>query len=183
MVFVPMLLDSEPRPSEPVLAIPSKEKAAPLPAPSPAAPAVTPAAPPVIATDSVIPAPDKDVRGQAASGTQAEPARPPPETRVLTPRAPPPPPAAPAPLPSIAAAPKLEGFAVQVGAFRDETKLKQAREKLVASKVPHYTERLESPGGALTRLRAGPFPTREAAESAQAVLKRSALDGKVIPLP
>ncbi len=183
VVFVPMLLDSEPKSSEPVLAIPSKEKAAPLPAPIPAP--VIPAAPPVI------PAPDKDVRAQAPSGTQPEsapakapePARPPPETRVLTPKAPPPPPAAPPPLPSKAAAPKLEGFAVQVGAFRDETKLKQAREKLVASKVPHYTERLESPGGALTRLRAGPFPTREAAESAQGVLKRSALDGKVIPLP
>lgn len=180
VVFVPMLLDSEPKPAEPVLAIPSREKAAPLPAPAPAAPAVVAATP---ATASVIPTRDKDVRGQAPSETQPEPAKLPPETRVLTPKAPPPPPSAPSPPPSKAAAPKLEGFVVQVGAFRDETKLKQAREKLVASKVPHYTERLESPGGALTRLRAGPFATREAAESAQATLKRSGLDGKVIPLP
>ncbi|MDQ3027848.1 MAG: SPOR domain-containing protein, partial [Pseudomonadota bacterium] len=79
--------------------------------------------------------------------------------------------------------PKLAGFAVQVGAFRDEAKLKQARDKLAGSSIPHYTERLESPGGPLTRLRAGPFATREAAEGAQAALKRAALDGKVVPLP
>jgi len=82
-----------------------------------------------------------------------------------------------------AAAPKLEGFAVQVGAFRDEAKLKQARDKLAAAKVPHYTERLDAKGGNLTRLRAGPFDTREQAEAALAALKRNALDGKVVPLP
>ena len=78
---------------------------------------------------------------------------------------------------------RLEGFAVQVGAFRDEDKLKQARDKVAAAGVLHFTERLDSQGGALTRLRAGPFPTREAAESAQATLKRAGLDGKVVPLP
>ena len=35
----------------------------------------------------------------------------------------------------------------------------------------------------LTRLRAGPFPTREAAEAALAALKRASLDGKVVALP
>ena len=90
-------------------------------------------------------------------------------------------PSAPAKAPD--AAPRLEGFAVQVGAFRDEAKLAQAREKLAAAKVPHYTERMEAKAGPLTRLRAGPFKTREAAESALAQLKLSALDGKVVPLP
>jgi cell division septation protein DedD len=32
-------------------------------------------------------------------------------------------------------------------------------------------------------LRAGPFPTREAAEKAQAAIKRASLDGQVVPLP
>ena len=82
----------------------------------------------------------------------------------------------------VATPPALEGFAVQVGAFRDEAKLAQAREKLAAAGVLHYTERLESSGGPLTRLRAGPFPTREAAEAALAKLKRASLDGKVVPL-
>ena len=72
---------------------------------------------------------------------------------------------------------------MQVGAFRDEAKLDQARQKLLAAKVPHYTERLEAKAGPLTRLRAGPFPTREAAEAALSTLKRVALEGKVVTLP
>jgi DedD protein len=158
VVFVPMVLDSEPRPShnQPVLAIPSKENPAPLP---------TPAAAPKVAA----PAPK-------AEAPKAEPAPAPAVAAVATP----------AKVPAVAPkadSPKLEGFAVQVGAFRDEAKLKQARDKLAAAGVIHYTERLEAQGGALTRLRAGPFATREAAEAAQAVLKRAALDGKVVPLP
>jgi len=74
-------------------------------------------------------------------------------------------------------------FAVQVGAFRDDAKLAQARGKLTAAKVPHYTERLDAAAGDLTRLRAGPFPTREAAEKAAAQLKRAGLDGRVVTLP
>ncbi len=77
--------------------------------------------------------------------------------------------------------PQLEGFAVQVGAFRDEEKLRQARAKLTAAGISHYTERVGN--GELTRLRAGPFPTREAAEKAQAAIKRASLDGQVVPLP
>ena len=72
---------------------------------------------------------------------------------------------------------------MQVGAFRDEAKLDQARQKLLVAKVPHYTERLEAKAGPLTRLRAGPFPTREAAETALGTLKRAALEGKVVTLP
>ncbi|HET9471005.1 MAG TPA: SPOR domain-containing protein, partial [Usitatibacter sp.] len=109
----------------------------------------------------------------------------PPAPAVVTPAAPPkvaavaPKPAPPAPKPA-AAAPKRQGFAVQVGAFRDEETLRQARDKLVEAKIAHYTEPVE---GGLTRLRAGPFPTREAAEQARVALKLSALDGKVVPLP
>ena len=80
---------------------------------------------------------------------------------------------------SAEAAPKLEGFAVQVGAFRDEDKLKQAREKLAAAGLPHFVERR----GDLNRLRAGPFATRDEAEKALANVKAATLDGQVVPLP
>jgi DedD protein len=80
-------------------------------------------------------------------------------------------------------APRLAGFAVQVGAFRDDQKLAQAREKLTAAKIVHYTERLDGSGGELTRLRAGPFPTREAADKAAAQLKRAGFEPRVVPLP
>ncbi len=159
VVFVPMVLDSQPRPArnEPALAIPPKENAPALPAPAPG-------------------------RATHAAPAQKSPeAQKPPEARVLEP-------AKPAnvtsPLaPKAAAAPKLEGFAVQVGAFRDDAKLKQARDKLSAAGIAHYTERLDTSSGELTRLRAGPFPTREAAEAGAAKLRSVALEGQVVPLP
>ncbi len=79
--------------------------------------------------------------------------------------------------------PKLEGFAVQVGAFKEEAKLAHARDKVAAARLAHYTERIEGASGELTRLRAGPFPTREAADRAAAQLKGAGLDVRVVPLP
>ena len=175
VVFVPMVLDSEPRATrpEPTFSIPSKENAPPLPAPAPAT------------------EPKAEVKAEPKAEVKAEPKidpKPQPKADVVAvapqaaakPADPPPSPPAPSNAEASAA---LKGYAVQVGAFRDEAKLTQAREKLQAAGVVHYTERLETKAGPLTRLRAGPFANREAAESALATLKRSAVDGKVIPLP
>ncbi len=160
VVFVPMILDSGPRTTqgEPVLAIPAKDSAPPLPAPEPAKAAEPAAA-------GHLP---------AAGAGKAPVAAPEPPKAAVAP-----------PAPAVLRAPpvRLEGFAVQVGAFRDEATLRQAREKLVAAGVAHYTERLDNSAGALTRLRAGPFPTREAAEAALAKLHKQSLDGKVVSLP
>jgi DedD protein len=171
VVFVPMILDSEPRPArnEPVLEIPVKENAPPLPPPAPASPPAKAAAAPS-AEPKPAPAPAK-----AAAPAPAKAAAPAPPKAAA--------PAKSAPPPESAATPKLEGFAVQVGAFKDDEKLKQAREKLAAAGIAHYIERRDSAGGALTRLRAGPFATREAAEKALAALKAASLDGQVVPLP
>jgi DedD protein len=150
VVFVPMILDNEPRPtrSEPSPVIPPKDNAPPLPAP-------TPAAPTAAATVAAAPAPKAPV---SVSGEVSEP---------------------PKPAPAKAEPPRLEGFAVQVGAFRDEDRLKKARANLEAAGLAHYTERIEGKEGTMTRLRAGPFPTREAAEAARAKLQQ----GQVVPLP
>jgi DedD protein len=161
VVFVPMVLDKEPGRSQPVPPIPPRDNAPALPV-APTAPTPAPAA-------AVTPAPDSRLsKGMppVAAVASVKPTAPTP-SQVATQSAP----------------PKLEGFAVQVGAFRDEAKLTQAREKLAAAKVVHFTERLDAQGGPLTRLRAGPYPTREAAESAQATIKRAGLEGKVVPLP
>lgn len=56
-------------------------------------------------------------------------------------------------------------YVVQVGAF---SKLEGVTAKLDAAKLPYYTE--PAPGN-LTRVRAGPFATREAAEKALEQLK------------
>jgi DedD protein len=180
VVFVPMLLDPEPRRErvEPLLAIPPKEGAPPLPAvakvaepvaaPEPAKSAAT-ATPAPASTDApaTAPPPRKTVEPKA------------PEFKAPVPRPAPEKPAASAATP----APKLEGFAVQVGAFKDEAKLAHARDKVASARLAHYTERIEGASGELTRLRAGPFPTREAAERAAAQLKGAGLDVRVVPLP
>jgi DedD protein len=170
VVFVPMLLDSEPsrarKPSVPP--IPSKDTAAPLPAPPPATASVP--GKPQAATVTSAPA--------KVEPAKSEPAKVEPKTQAATSSAP-----GAAKTAAPADAPRLVGFAVQVGAFRDEEKLKQAREKLTTAGVVHYTERLEAKAGPLTRLRAGPYANREAAEAALVTIKRGALDGKVVALP
>ncbi len=69
------------------------------------------------------------------------------------------------------ASPKLpvaEGaFAVQVGAFAAEDKVKDVRDKLGASGIKTYIEKFDTQDGERTRVRAGPFAAREAAEAAR----------------
>ena len=82
----------------------------------------------------------------------------------------PPPKAAPKPEPKAEAkaAPGPE-YVIQVGAYaHPEAVIAQ----LNGAKVPYYTEPLQ---GNLTRVRAGPFPSREAAEQALAKLKEMGL--------
>jgi DedD protein len=61
--------------------------------------------------------------------------------------------------------PVTEQYVVQVGAF---TNPQGAIAKLESAKLPYYTESMQ---GSLTRVRAGPFATREAAEKALEQLK------------
>jgi len=86
--------------------------------------------------------------------------------------------AAPTPAPKEAAKPEpaapvaqAQGgdYVIQVGAF---TKPDAVRAKLSAAKVPYYTEPMS---GNLTRVLAGPFASREAAERALAKLKELGL--------
>jgi len=202
VVFVPMILDNEPRPkrTEPSLIIPNRELAKPLPQPAPAPPdatsahgvtATTSAASAQGTTAATAPKPATTAATPSAKAAQAaqEPATAPASPAAPTAASGAPKPAtvavAPpkAPEKDSAGAPKLEGFAVQVGAFRDEAHLQQVRQKLTAAGVVHYTERIDSGGAPVTRLRAGPFSTREAAESARATLNQAALEGQVVPLP
>ena len=187
VVFVPMLLDSEPKAprSSPNLDIPAKDTAPALPPAKEPAKAATPAATPAPA---VTPAPAATAAPAVTPAQAGAQSSKPPEAAKVEPvpvepkaaAAPSTPPPKPAPG---AATPVLKGFVVQVGAFRDEAKLQQAQAKLKSAGVVHYTERLDGKNGPLTRLRAGPFATREQAEAAQVAIKRAALDGKVIPLP
>jgi len=201
VVFVPMILDNEPRPHamEPSLVIPNRELAKPLPPPAPAAGSAasahgaTPATSGASASKPATPAAPASTAAASPSTKPAQTAQEPataaaspgsPAAASATPKPATVAVAAPKPPETVAtSSPKLEGFAVQVGAFRDEAHLEQVRQKLTAAGVVHYTERIDSGGAPVTRLRAGPFSTREAAESARATLHQAALDGQVVPLP
>lgn len=80
-------------------------------------------------------------------------------------------------------APKAgEGFVIQLGAFSDAEKLAALKAKMKSAKVTVFTEEVQTSTGKLTRLRAGPYKTREQADKALAAIKKAGVEGKVVPL-
>ena len=72
-------------------------------------------------------------------------------------------------------------FVVQVAALTDPDKAKQMREQIAGAGVKAYTEVVPTAKGSVTRVRAGPFASREAAEKARDRLKELGLTGNVVP--
>ncbi len=82
-----------------------------------------------------------------------------------------------------AAAESKEGrFVVQVGAFTDAAALKEARQRVEKLGLKTYTQVVETEAGKRTRVRVGPFATREEADHAAAKLKSAALPAAVLTL-
>jgi DedD protein len=67
-------------------------------------------------------------------------------------------------------APNAQAWVVTVDAFSDKKNVIQLRTKLSAAGVKSYTEAVKTSKGELTRVRAGPFASKEAAEQARAKL-------------
>jgi DedD protein len=67
-------------------------------------------------------------------------------------------------------APNAQAWVVTVDAFSDKKNVIQLRTKLSAAGVKSYTEPVKTSKGELTRVRAGPFASKEAAEHARAKL-------------
>lgn len=72
---------------------------------------------------------------------------------------------------------------VLIGAFTNEGNVKSIRTKLGELGIKTYTEPLDSPQGRKTRVRAGPFPSREAADKALEKMKRVGVSGVVAAKP
>lgn len=72
-------------------------------------------------------------------------------------------------------------WVVQLGAYKEAGNVKLLLSKLKGVNVPAFTENYESPQGARTRVRAGPFPSQDAAEKARARIKVIGVDGPVAP--
>lgn len=83
--------------------------------------------------------------------------------------------------PAAAAAPKAGpgAFFIQVIALSETEKAKQVQQKISGAGVRAYTESVSAGGGQVTRVRAGPFATREEADKAQARLQSLGFEGKV----
>lgn len=74
-------------------------------------------------------------------------------------------------------------FLVLIGAFSNQDNVKQLQHKLGELGIRVITEPLDSPTGKKTRVRAGPFPSRDAAEKAAAKMKRIGVNGVVAAKP
>ena len=75
-----------------------------------------------------------------------------------------------------------QGFVVQVGAFKDVENTKQIVAQAKTAKLPVYTDTVATANGTVTRVRVGPFSTKQKADAALAQLKLSGSDGKIVPL-
>jgi DedD protein len=188
VIAFPLLFETQPRPipvdipivipprdGAPPLALPAPKAAAPAPAPAASAIAPAPAPAPVAAVSTPLPTP--------------APAAPAPTPEVKPAAAPAPKPAvaaAPAPKPAAetpAAAPTASArFVVQIGAFADAGAVRDVRAKAQKAGVATFTQVVDTGDGKRTRVRVGPFDSREAAEKAAAQVKAAGLPGSVLTL-
>jgi DedD protein len=70
-------------------------------------------------------------------------------------------------------------FVILIGAFSNPANVQQLQKKIGELGIKVYTEPLESPDGAKTRVRAGPFANRGAAEKALEKMKRIGVNGQI----
>lgn len=103
----------------------------------------------------------------------------------------PPPAAKPAPAPAVASAPAKPSaelaasggrFVVQVGAYNDIERLKAARTKLEKLGYKSYTQDVDSSTGKRTRVRVGPYASKQEAESAAAKIKAAGMQAAILSL-
>ena len=162
---------------------------APMPAPMPA---ITPAAPMAVSSGAVArpasapasAAPDVKPSVTAASGAAVAAAKP--ETPVAKPEPKKPEPKKAEPKkaePQPASKDQKSGrFVVQVGAFADASSTREARSKAEKLGLKTYTQDVDTPNGKRTRVRVGPFTTREEAQKAAAKLRAANLQASVLTL-
>ncbi len=198
VVGFPLLFDSQPRPVPVDIAIdiPHKNAVRQLitPQPVPASTSVQDASPAATAAAVVSSSPPKDEPVSAKSSVAA----------VAPVAATPAPVAKKEPEPKPAAAPKgddsaralalLDGsttaavstadvrLVVQVGAFADVAKAREARIKLEKAGLKTYTQVAETKEGKRTRVRVGPFANRAEAEKAGAKIKSLGLPVTILTL-
>jgi DedD protein len=71
---------------------------------------------------------------------------------------------------------------VQVGAFADAAKAKEARSKLEQAGIKTYTQEIETKEGKRIRVRVGPFASKEEADKAAEKIRKLNLPTTVLKL-
>jgi DedD protein len=181
VIAFPLLFETQPRPI-PVdipIVIPPRDGAAPLalPAPKAAAPAAAPA---VAAASSPVPEAAAVETEKPAALPAPKPVAEAKKPVVETPKAALPPPKA-----AAAEAPKPAPsgrFVVQIGAFAEAAAVRDARSKAQKAGLSTFTQVVDTGDGKRTRVRVGPFASREEAEKAAAQAKAAGLPGSVLSL-
>lgn len=123
------------------------------------------------------PKPEPKVESKPESKPEPKP-EPKPETKVAEK-----PSAGKAAVPAQEKSDKAEAWEVQLGAYQEPGRVKLLTSKLKELGIPVYTEKVDTPNGPRTRVRAGPFPTQEAAEKARVRVKIVGVDGPVAKKP
>ena len=78
---------------------------------------------------------------------------------------------------------KAGEYLVLIGAFANEANVKTLKTQLSEQGIKTFSEPLDTPQGKKTRVRAGPFPNREAAEKALEKMQRIGVSGVVAAKP
>ena len=176
IIGFPVLFDTQPRPIavDIPIQIPDRNKAKPLAAPAVSGPVTSASAP---------------VKTAAAPATSEKPAG--------APNAAPQPAAKPEPKPDggdkaralleakpvqVAAASEAGRYVVQVGAFADAGKAREARMKVERAGLKTYTQVAQTSEGKRTRVRVGPFGTRAEADKAAGKIKGLDLPASILSL-
>lgn len=198
-VVLPMILDSEPKPATQSIniQIPSPEAGVLSAKPAPLKPAEKPAVAAEPAAAEPVPPPKAETKAEPKAESKPEPTvATKPEAAVVAkaepkvePKAVPKPQSAPSPAkpaakteaPAKTKAPATGAFVIQVAALSDAAKAKELQAKISGGGLKAYTEIVQTSKGPVTRVRVGPYASREAAEKARTSLQRLQLDGKVVP--
>jgi DedD protein len=193
------------------IVIPDRQSTSPLSSASPVPAAQAPAKPLLPASEAVSPQASLDAREEVVPPAAPVVAVPVPETPKVIPSADkgkekeavaPKTPAAPVKTekPAPAAKPKDDGgkaqslldgksakatagrAAIQVGAFSDAGKVRDVRQKLEQAGLKTYTQVVEKDGKSTTRIRVGPYETREEADKVAARIRKLDLPASVLKL-
>jgi DedD protein len=197
IVVLPMVMDHEPRqPAQDIqVRIPSQDAGGFTSRILPAKPTATPlppAEPDGRAEAKPEPKPEAKPEVKPGPKPEAKPAVKPPEP-VKVPEKPAAKPAEPAKQPdketakaeearakaALGGAPVVDQWVVQLGAYKETANVKQLVAKLKQMGLPSYTEHFDSPQGARTRVRAGPFKSKDAAEKVRERIKSIGVGGTV----